>query len=166
MERLDRLFVPSKLDYVKGQRPKVKCILCSVVDKDPAVELLDVCRIKHFIISANLFPYNPGHLMIFPKKHVETYETFSDEEVLELHRLQLISLKVLSDNYNAQGYNVGYNLGAASGGSIAHLHLHLVPRYNREVGFIDVIGNARIIVEDPKDTVRKLAEAFKKYNVA
>ena len=161
MDNTNRLFVPSKLDYAKGNRPKVECILCSVVNHEAGVELLDIYNSEHFVVSANLFPYNPGHLMIFPKRHIESIEYFTESEVLELHDLQLKSLKVLKDNYQAQGYNVGYNLGKTSGASIDHLHLHIVPRYQREVGFIDVIGNARIIVEDPKDTVRRLSEAFK-----
>ena len=162
MENINRLFVPSKQDYAKGKRPNVKCILCSVVNHDPEVESLDVCNTKHFVVSVNLFPYNPGHLIIFPKRHIETMEKFVTEEIIELHDLQIKSIKVLNNCYQAQGYNVGYNLGKASGASIDHLHLHIVPRYQREVGFIDVIGNARIIVEDPKDTVKRLTEEFKK----
>ncbi|MFN8578452.1 MAG: HIT domain-containing protein [Candidatus Sericytochromatia bacterium] len=160
MENMDRLFVPSKLKYVKGERPNVKCILCAVVDKDPNVSNLDVYRTKNFIVSANLFPYNPGHLMIFPIRHIETIEDFTDEEALELHHLQLKSLKILRNNYNCQSFNVGYNIGSSSGASIDHLHLHIVPRYPREIGFIDVIGGARILVEDPNDTVSKLRDEF------
>lgn len=161
MENMQRLFVPSKQNYAKGERPKVACILCSVANKDSKVEVLDIYHTENFIVSANLFPYNPGHIMIFPKKHVLTTENFSKEEVIELHELQLLSLEVLKENYNTTSFNLGYNIGPSSGASIDHLHLHLVPRYPREVGFIDVIGNARIIVEAPKDTVTKLAKAFK-----
>ncbi len=160
MEKRDILFVPSKQEYAKGKRPKVKCILCAIVEKNPDVDLLDIYRTNNFVVSANLFPYNPGHLMIFPIKHIESMVTLTKDEIIELHELQLLSLKILNEYYNAQGYNIGYNLGPVSGASISHLHLHIVPRYQREVGFIDVIGNARIIVEDPKDTVTKLTKAF------
>mgnify|MGYP001588222205 CR=1 FL=1 len=161
MENMKRLFVPSKQRYAKGERPKVDCILCSVANKDPKVESLDIYHTENFIVSVNLFPYNPGHIMIFPKQHVLTTENFSNEEIIELHELQLLSLEVLKEYYNTMSFNLGYNIGPSSGASIEHLHLHIVPRYPREVGFIDVIGNARIIVEDPKDTVNKLTQAFK-----
>lgn len=162
MENMDRLFVPSKINYVKGDRPNVECILCSVINKDPNVQNLDIYRTKNFVVSANLFPYNPGHLMIFPIKHTETVEDFTDEEALELHKLQVKGIKILKRLYNTQSFNVGYNMGKSSGASIDHLHMHIVPRYPREVGFIDVIGGARIIVEDPNDTVKKLKEEFQK----
>lgn len=160
MEKRDLLFVPSKINYVKGERPNVDCILCSVVVNDPQVPSLDIYRTKNFIVSANLFPYNPGHLMIFPIRHLETIEDFTQEEALEVHELQVKSLKILKKTYNTQSYNVGYNIGKTSGASIDHIHLHIVPRYPKEVGFIDIIGGARIIVEDPNDTVKKLSEEF------
>ena len=155
-----RLFVPSKKAYINGERPKVKCILCSVVEKDEKVASLEIYRGKYFIVSANLYPYNSGHIMIFPQRHIETIEDFTNEEVIESFELQKVGLKVLRDNYNPSGFNVGYNMGESSGGSIDHLHLHIVPRYHREVGFIDVIGGSRIIVEDPNETLEKLKKAF------
>ncbi|GIW21543.1 MAG: hydrolase [Candidatus Sericytochromatia bacterium] len=160
----DRLFVPSKQEYVRGKRPNVKCILCSVVNKDPKVDKLDIYSSENFIISVNLYPYNPGHLMIFPKKHIESVVELNDNEVLELHKLQVMSINILKENYNAQAFNIGYNIGLNSGASIEHLHLHIVPRYPREVGFIDVISGTRIIVEDPINTVNKLKKLFNKEN--
>lgn len=159
----DRLFVPSKQEYVKGKRPNVKCILCSVVDKDPKVEKLDIYSSENFVISVNLYPYNPGHLIIFPKKHIENITELKENEILELHKLQVMSINILKENYNAQAFNVGYNIGLNSGASIEHLHMHIVPRYPREVGFIDVIAGTRIIVEDPISTVNKLRDIFSKY---
>jgi len=157
----DRLFVPSKQEYVRGKRPNVKCILCSVVNKEPEVDKLDIYSSQNFIISVNLYPYNPGHLMIFPKRHIENVIDLNDNEVLELHKLQVKCINILKENYNTQAFNIGYNMGLNSGASIEHLHLHIVPRYPREVGFIDVIGGTRIIVEDPITTVNKLKSLFK-----
>lgn len=160
MNHKARLFVPSKKDYVTGERPKVDCILCSVVAKDEKVAALDIYNGKTLVISANLYPYNPGHVMIFPKRHVESIEDFTEEEAKESHFLQVIVLKVLRKLYNPSGFNVGYNIGDSSGASIAHAHLHVVPRYHKEVGFLDVLGGARIMVEDPHDTVSKLSKGI------
>ena len=157
------LFVPSKGEYVKGKRPAVECILCSIMQNDPEVINLEIVRSKNFIIAVNLYPYNPGHLMIFPNRHIEEIEKLSLSEVSELHKLTIISLKVLKNLYNPHGFNIGYNLGKGSGSSIKHLHLHIVPRYENELSFIDVLSGSKIIVEEPKDTVQRLKREYKKY---
>ncbi len=157
------LFVPSKGEYVRGKRPTVDCILCSIIHNDPKAINLKIFRSKGFIVAVNLYPYNPGHLMIFPSRHIEEVEKLSLSEVGELHKLTIISLKVLRNLYKPHGFNVGYNLGKGSGASIKHLHLHVVPRYENELSFIDVLSGSKIIVEEPKDTVQKLKREYKKY---
>ena len=157
----DNLFIPNKLDYARGKvRPDVACILCAIVEGDDKVERLTVHQTDLFTISLNLYPYSPGHLMIFPKRHVIDPRELRPEEVSELHSLQCLSLDVLNQVYQTQSYNVGYNIGIASGASIDHLHLHIVPRYPKELGFIDVIGGTRVIIEDPVVTQAKLRAAF------
>jgi len=101
------LFVPSKGEYVKCKRPAVECILCSIKQNDPEVINLEIVRSKNFIIAVNLYPYNPGHLMIFPNRHIEEVEKLSLSEVGELHKLTIISLKVLKNLYNPHGYMQG-----------------------------------------------------------
>jgi ATP adenylyltransferase len=157
------IFVPSKGKYVRGKRPIVDCILCAIIQNEPKIINLEVFRSKSFIIAVNLYPYNPGHLMIFPNRHIEKIEKLSLSEVKELHKLTIISLKVLKNLYKPHGFNIGYNLGKGSGASIKHLHLHIVPRYENELSFIDVLSDSKIIVEEPKDTVQKLKSEYKKY---
>ncbi len=159
----NNLFVPNKMPYAKGKnRPDVQCILCAIVEKDEKVERLEVHRTELFTISLNLYPYSPGHLMIFPNRHIVDARELNAEEVYDLHQLQCLSFEVLTQAYQPKGFNVGYNMGESSGASIAHLHLHVVPRYPRELGFMDVIGGARIIIEDPNATQEKLFELFQK----
>jgi len=158
------LFVPNKMPYAKGKnRPDVTCILCAIVKKDEKVERLEVHRTELFTISLNLYPYSPGHLLIFPNRHVLDMRELTSEEVLRLHELQCLCFEVLTHAYQPRGYNGGYNMGDASGASIPHLHLHVVPRYPRELGFIDVIGGARIIIEDPNATQGKLLQIFQEF---
>jgi len=154
------LFTPDKLNYIIGERPKVDCILCAVVNGDKSVKSLEVHRDKNFIVSVNLYPYNLGHIIIFPVRHIEDIISFSEEEIIELHNLQIMSIKVIKKLYNATSFNIGYNIGEASGASIKHLHLHVVPRYLREAGFLDILNGCRLIVESPTETVRKLKECF------
>jgi len=157
----DNLFVPGKISYARGvKRPDVECILCAIVDGSDQVVRLDVYRSELFIVALNLYPYAPGHLMVFPQSHITDVRMLDDEEVMELHRLQNLCLDVLEELYTPHGFNLGYNLGKAGGASIEHLHLHIVPRYSRETGFIDIIGGAKIIVEDPNITLSRVREAF------
>ena len=159
----DNLFVPGKMGYARcGERPDVECILCAVVEGSDEVVRLDVHRSKLFMVALNLYPYSPGHLMVFPQRHITDVRMMRDDEALELHKLQSLCLDVLEEVYAPHGFNLGYNLGKAGGASIEHLHLHIVPRYARETGFIDIIGGAKIIVEDPKISLSRLREAFLK----
>ena len=152
--------VANKLDYAKGKRPPVDCILCAVAKDDPRVDNLRVYRHDASYITLNLYPYNPGHLMIVPLAHYTDVRELSEGEVLELHRLQLLTLRVLEREYRPGGFNVGYNLGPASGASIEHLHLQVVPRYRTEVGFFDILSDSRVIVEAPQVTKERLTRAF------
>lgn len=154
----DHLFNTEKLTYVKGGKPAVACILCAIRDRDPAVTSLEVARRDGFIVSVNLYPFNPGHLMIFPERHVEKLQELTDGEALALHRLTADALTALEDEYGPAGFNAGYNLGDHSGASLAHIHLHVVPRFANEVGYLDILAGTRLVVRDPveaRDRLRK-----------
>jgi ATP adenylyltransferase len=157
------LFIPGKMAYVRGEKkPDVECILCAIVERNDKVVRLEVYRSELFVVALNLYPYAPGHLMIFPKRHVTDPRMLIKEESAELCKLQAVCLDVLDEVYSPHGYNIGYNLGDAGGASIAHLHLHVVPRYRRETGFIDILAGAKIIVEDPNVSLMRVKEGFAK----
>jgi len=162
MRKIDSLFIPEKYDYVRGEKPKVDCILCEYTKKGDKVKKLEVTRGNHVVVSANLYPYNPGHLLIFPIRHVMDIRELEKEEWDEIIKFQNISLDILEELYSPSGFNIGFNLGRASGASIAHLHLHIVPRYNSETGFMDIISGTRTYVEDPVLTIKRVSEAFQK----
>jgi ATP adenylyltransferase len=155
------LFVPSKVGYVRGDKPDVDCILCAIVARDSRVKSLEVFRSARYSVCANLYPYSPGHLLIFPKRHMEDIRQFSGTEVKELFQIEKTTLAVLDKIYHPHGYNIGYNMGEWSGNSIKHLHLHIVPRYRNELGFIDIITESRIIVDDPMKNLPRLRRLFR-----
>jgi ATP adenylyltransferase len=162
MVRRRNLFVPGKTEYVKEKatRSPGQCILCDVARGVGDVVSLEIARQDDFIITLNLYPYNPGHVMIFPARHVEDPRELSRDEHAQLSRLQNLALDVLTAEYEPAGFNVGYNVGAAAGASIPHLHLHVVPRYPRELGVVDILSGAKIVIEDPEKTRRRLRAAF------
>lgn len=154
----DHLFNTEKIKYVKGDRPDVACILCAIRDGSPGVKNLEVARRDGFIVSVNLYPFNPGHLMIFPARHVEHLQELTDPEALAMHRLVCHTLRALEEEFSPEGFNAGYNLGRCSGASIPHIHLHVVPRFGNEVGFLDVMAGTRLMIVDPvevRDRLRK-----------
>lgn len=156
---MEYFFNFEKLGYLKGKRPE-GCILCLLRDGSDEVESLLVYRTELCMVSLNLYPYNPGHLILFPKRHVRDVRELSDAERLDLDGLTRLSLDVLDRTHGPAGYNLGYNMGLVAGASIDHLHLHVVPRYPREIGFAELIAGRRVMVQDPLETQAKLKLAF------
>ncbi len=159
----NHLFSTEKIKYINGDKPDVECILCAISERHPDVKTLEVFRSDSFIISLNLYPYNPGHLMVFPARHVVRLYELSNEEVMEFHRMTSNSIKALEEEFHPSGFNVGFNLGENSGASISHIHQHIVPRYSNEVGFLDVLSGTRVVVIEPEEVMRKLTSRLKKF---
>ncbi|HNV71667.1 MAG TPA: HIT domain-containing protein [Candidatus Ozemobacteraceae bacterium] len=156
------IFVPNKRDYIRGRRrPTVECILCSILKGDPQVESLLVWHDENFAVSVNLYPYNAGHLLVFPARHVFDLRELHPHEVLGMFELTRHFLKLLDHVYEPAGYNIGCNMGDASGASIEHFHQHIVPRYPKELGFVDIVAGAKILIEDPQVTMEKLRHAVR-----
>ena len=148
-----------KMEYVKGTRPD-GCILCLIREKSSRVVDLTVYSDDLFTVSVNLYPYNPGHLMVFPNRHIEDVRDFTPEEEQRASQLTRRVLDVLDLTHQPSAYNIGYNMGASAGASIDHLHLHIIPRYPREIGIADLVAGARVLIEDPRVTQRRLRDAL------
>ncbi|MCX7025373.1 MAG: HIT domain-containing protein [Spirochaetes bacterium] len=156
---MDYFFNFDKISYLKGGRPD-GCILCLIAEESVDVERLVVLATAAFVVSVNLYPYNPGHLIVFPKRHIRDLREFDRDERSELDGLVLRCLDALDRTHHPSGYNIGYNMGPAAGASIDHLHLHVIPRYPREIGIAELISGHRVLVEDPRTTQRLLVERF------
>lgn len=162
MKRDKHNIVVGKMDYSRGKRPPVECILCAVAADDPRVERLVVFRHRLHFVTLNLYPYNPGHVMVVPVEHYEDPRELNEAEAWELHVLQGLCMEVLESEYHPHGFNLGYNVGHGSGASIPHLHLQVVPRYRTELGFFDILSDSRVIVEEPQVTQERLSKAFRR----
>ncbi|MFX0008244.1 MAG: HIT domain-containing protein [Promethearchaeota archaeon] len=153
-----------KLDYVQGKaRPNVECILCSVRDNDERVTSLKIYEDKICFVVLNLYPYNPAHLLVATSQHKMKFLELTKSEILHIFRtIQGLQLLV-NDLYNPKGYNIGMNEGRDAGGSIEHLHFHIVPRYGSELGFIDIVGETRVLPEGLNAVKKKLESNINKY---
>lgn len=144
-----------KQAYIKGERPD-GCILCLIRDRDPNVADLVVYRGEAVYAVVNLYPYNPGHIMVVPNRHVEDIRDLSAREQEEMHRVLRLVLDALDRTHAPRAYNIGFNMGRVAGASIAHLHQHVIPRYPREIGIADLIAGKRVLVEDPRETCERV----------
>jgi len=153
----DYFFSFGKYAYVKAPKPS-GCILCLIRDRDPRVADLTVYRDELFIAAVNLYPYNPGHLLVFPARHLTDLRELTRREEERLLGLTRYLLDVSDGLNRPTGYNLGYNMGQTAGASIDHLHMHLIPRFPNEAGIADLIAGKRVLIEEPAETARRLRQ--------
>ena len=159
---MKRLWAPWRVEYFKIERYQ-GCFLCDYPKKNRDDETYIVWRGKKCFVILNRFPYNSGHVMVSPYRHVSEYEDLTDEEILEMAYATKIVVRAIKEEFNAHGFNIGFNLGKAAGASIyEHIHLHIVPRWEGDTNFMPVIGNTKIISEGLKETYERLKKAIKK----
>ena len=143
-----------------GDEPE-GCLFCTVaaVGDDEASMILT--RGAHAFVLMNAFPYNPGHVMVAPYRHVGDAEQLTDDEFTDVGRLQRAALRALREEMSPHGYNVGMNLGRVAGAGIPdHVHWHVVPRWTGDTNFMPVVGETRVLPESLEDTFRKLRPRF------
>lgn len=163
---MDTLWAPWRMEFILGEKPK-GCIFCLFPAEEGAEadrKNLIVGRTRHSFAILNRFPYNNGHLMVIPRRHTADFTSLGDEELEDLHRLLRLSLSVVKEGYNPQGYNIGMNLGAVAGAGIAeHLHYHIVPRWGGDTNFMPVIGETKVMVEHLLQSYDKLRPLFDRH---
>jgi ATP adenylyltransferase len=138
------------------------CIFCSALARGDAEPLM-VFRGRVCYVILNLYPYNNGHLMVVPNRHVGSLASTSAEERAELMRLTSQAEIALGEAYRPHGFNMGINLGRPAGaGVLDHLHMHVVPRWNGDTNFMPVVGNVRVLPEDLSQTAAKLRPIFQR----
>ncbi len=143
-------------------QPVAGCIFCDALAKG-AGEPLVVARQAFAYIILNLYPYNSGHLMVVPNRHVASLAELREEELLDVTRLTQRAEMALTEVYRPQGLNVGSNIGKAAGAGIAdHLHVHLVPRWAGDTNFMSVVGDVRVLPEEVPVSAARLKPVFER----
>jgi ATP adenylyltransferase len=162
---MERLWSPWRLAYVTGTSSANGCIFCGVDDSpgDPARDGLVLVRGRLSYVILNLYPYNNGHLMVVPNRHVASFAAATLDELSEMMRFTRDAEIALTEAYQPQGINIGVNLGRAAGaGILEHVHIHLVPRWVGDTNFMPVIGNVRVLPEELGDTAKRLRPVFER----
>ncbi len=150
------------MQYIEAARDELEqgdgCVFCAVPEREPERVLV---RGEHAYVVLNKFPYNPGHVLVVPVRHVPDIEDLTAHESGEMQALLQRSIHALRDESAPAGFNVGMNLGSISGAGIPdHVHWHVVPRWNGDTNFMPVIGEVRVLPELLADTARRLAPRF------
>jgi ATP adenylyltransferase len=153
---VERLWSPWRHAYVtREERASGGCVFCHM--DSPEAQALTVHAGRTCVVILNLYPYNGGHVMVVPRRHVATLAGLHDEELVELARLTRQTEMALTEVYRPQGMNVGLNLGRSAGAGVAdHLHVHLVPRWTGDTNFMPVIGEVRVLPETLETTAARL----------
>ncbi len=156
------LWAPWRMSYIKSADKMHGCFLCEAIagkDEDSYI----VYRSKSVFVILNSYPYNTGHIMIAPYRHIAEVESLEDEEAIDLINTMKKSLNVLREVYSPQGFNIGINIGRVAGAGLeGHLHMHIVPRWGGDTNFMPILGGDKVLPEDLKTTWRKLKEAFER----
>ncbi len=164
MEKLWSPWRSQYIDTIKERNPASACFLCDAVEQSP----LDM---NNFLIYKgettftimNLYPYNNGHLMVVPNRHLSNFAELSKEENMEIMEALQKAQLALTDVLKPEGFNIGANLGKVSGAGVDdHIHFHIVPRWNGDTNFMPILGEVKIISQDLLVTKEKLLKAYSK----
>jgi ATP adenylyltransferase len=153
---MEQMWAPWRIKYIQMERPE-GCILCEKPkeNKDSQNYILFQGD-KNFVIL-NSYPYNPGHLMVVPYRHVANLEELTKDERQEHFELVSRSIKVLRQVFEPGGFNIGVNMGKAAGAGIDdHFHTHIVPRWQSDTNFMPVLADVKVLPEALADTYQKL----------
>ncbi len=158
---MKNLWAPWRVEYIKKATKEESCILCQKPAQDDDAASYILYRGKKNFIMLNAYPYNSGHLMVAPYRHVADLEELSTDELHEHFEMVSRSAAVLKQVFQPAGLNIGMNLGRVAGAGIdKHLHSHVVPRWAGDTNFMPVIGDTRVINEALAETYKALAGKF------
>ena len=154
---MDKLWAPWRFKYISG---KIKgCIFCNSL-KSSCKDYV-VFRTKHAFCILNIFPYNNGHVMVSPRRHVKDMSDLSNDELLDLCKGISTAKDLLDKTLKPKGYNIGINIGRTAGaGIVGHMHIHIVPRWEGDTNFMPVVHNTKIISQSLNELHKRLKTAY------
>jgi ATP adenylyltransferase len=159
---MDRIWAPWRIGYIKRVGGKSSgCLFCRSL-KSKGKNYV-ITRNKYSFAMLNLFPYNNGHVMISPKRHVGKLEALNDKEIADIFNTLKQIIRLLNKILKPEGYNIGLNIGKCSGAGIPnHLHLHVVPRWRADTNFMPALSDTKVISQSLDELYRELKKNIKK----
>jgi ATP adenylyltransferase len=159
---MDNMWAPWRMEYILSPKPD-GCIFCDKPEQDTDRENFILYRGKTCFVIMNYYPYNNGHLMIVPYRHLGNFEDLNPQEHAEMMALLSTSTKIIKKLMNPEGLNIGMNLGKTAGAGIDdHLHFHIVPRWNGDTNFMPVVGHTKVLAQGLHETYDLLKPHYEK----
>ena len=157
---MEQIWAPWRIKYIQMEKPE-GCILCEKPRQNNDTLNYILYRGDRNFVIMNSYPYNPGHLMIAPYRHVANLEELTDAELHEHFEMVSRSIRLLRRVFNPGGFNIGINIGEVAGAGIAdHVHTHIVPRWQGDTNFMPVLSDVRVVPEALAETYEKLKDKF------
>lgn len=157
---MKHIWAPWRIKYIEIKEPE-GCFLCDKPKLDNDAENYILHRGRLNFVILNSYPYNPGHLMVAPYRHIGNLEDLTVEERNDHYELVSRCVTVLKQVLDTQFFNIGMNLGRVSGAGVAdHIHTHIVPRWNGDTNFMPVVADTKVLPESMADTYKKLKAKF------
>jgi ATP adenylyltransferase len=157
---MEHIWAPWRIRYIEHADVK-GCFLCEKPKENKDTENYILQRGQHNFVVLNSFPYNPGHLMVAPYRHIDSPEKLTEAELHEHYEMVRQSLAVLREVFKPAGFNVGMNLGRVAGAGVAdHIHTHIVPRWSGDTNFMPVMADVRVLPEALAESYEKLKGRF------
>jgi len=155
------LWAPWRMSYLDSP-PKNNCIFCDKPKASADKENFILYRGKLSFVMMNLYPYNNGHLMVSPYKHIPSISKMEKEDLFYLNLLTQASIQVLEKAFKPEGFNIGANIGKAAGAGFAeHVHIHIVPRWSGDTNFMPVLSETKVMPEHLDSVYERLLTLFK-----
>ena len=157
---MEHIWAPWRMRYIELSKPE-GCIFCDKIKENRDGENYILYRGRTNFIILNSYPYNPGHLMVVPERHVGDVMSLTPEEMEEHSRLVGMSIEILKSELQPNGFNLGMNIGKVGGAGVeGHIHTHIVPRWNGDTNFMSVMADIRVVPEALAETYKKLIHSF------
>jgi ATP adenylyltransferase len=154
---MKHLWAPWRMTYIQEGIDESECLFCALLTMEDSPDNLILHRGQYAFVVLNRYPYTNGHTMVVPYIHTASLEDLSQEVLLEMIQFTQLSLKVLREAYQTDGFNIGGNIGEAAGAGVKeHVHLHVVPRWHGDTNFMATTAETRVLPEDLEVTYKKL----------
>jgi len=160
---MERLWAPWRMEYIESARGEQDgCLFCDLLTEEDEDAFILKRTVKAFAVM-NVYPYNPGHLLVATLRHTGALEDLDPDEIAHTGKLLQESVDVVQAEMQPDGFNIGLNLGRVAGAGVPdHIHWHVVPRWNGDTNFMSTVGQTRLLPELVEETYRKLRPRFRR----
>ncbi|HHS48318.1 MAG TPA: HIT domain-containing protein [Desulfurella acetivorans] len=153
------LWAPWRMAYILSDKKPQSCVFCNAYKDQNDEKNYVLFRSKHCFVIMNIYPYNPGHIMVVPNRHIDHIKLLNEQEGGDIFQVMQRFCSILETAFKPNGINIGMNIGSAAGAGIAdHIHFHIVPRWNGDTNFMSTVCDTKVISESLRQTYNKIKE--------